>query len=140
MTAKAKKQQEAVLPAADEAEKQEAMQPEIIETEPETPEAGQDPAQEEPGKVQVLVAQTHILHLSHQYKPGDILPANYPDMVEAWIEAGTAAWVDEEELKPKPKASLAAAISGLVGRAVSSESDGEADLVGRVPQTEARKK
>lgn len=138
MTAKAKKQQEAVLPAADEVENQEAMQPEIIETEPETPEADQEPAQEEPGKVQVLVAQTHILHLSHQYKPGDILPANYPDMVEAWIEAGTAAWVDEEKLKPK--ASLAAAISGLVGRAVSSESDGEADLVGRVPQTEARKK
>ena len=140
MTAKAKKQQEAILPAADEAEKQEAMQPEIIETEPEAPETDQEPAQKEPGKVQVLVAQTYILHLSHQYKPGDILPANYPDMVEAWIEAGTAAWVDEEALKPKPKASLAAAISGLVGRAVSSESDGEADLVGRVPQTEARKK
>ena len=44
--------------------------------------------------VSVLIAQTYILYNSKHYKPGDVLPANDPDMLLAWIDAGTAAWVD----------------------------------------------
>ena|GEM_PF-4296837 len=43
-----------------------------------------------------------ILYLSHQYAPGDELPANDPDMTKAWITAGTAEWTNPaEEDSPK---------------------------------------
>ena len=46
----------------------------------------------------VLVAQTYILYLAHHYAPGETIPANDPDMVEAWLEAGSAEWVPLSEL------------------------------------------
>lgn len=45
-----------------------------------------------------LIAIIHVLYESHQYKPGDELPTNNPDMIESWIEAGSAAWLNEEEI------------------------------------------
>lgn len=44
----------------------------------------------------VLMAVYPILYLSKQYRVGDILPAGDPEMVDAWLEAGTAAWMNKE--------------------------------------------
>ena len=44
-----------------------------------------------------FVALRSILYLSRQYAAGDTLPTNNPDMVSAWIEAGSAAWVDAKK-------------------------------------------
>lgn len=40
----------------------------------------------------ILTATYPILYLSHQYRIGDVLPANDPEMVKAWLAAKTAAW------------------------------------------------
>lgn len=150
MAVKTKKQQEEQAPAADE-KREETLTQELQEVEGDAS-SNQEPVSEnqEPVSEQVdepeadssklLIAQSYILHLSHQYKPGDILPANYPDMVDAWIDAGTAAWVDAESIHTDEKAVPVSAISCVAGMAVSSESEDGIDLVGRVPLTEARKK
>lgn len=77
----------------------------------------------------VLTAVYPILYLSHQYNVGDLLPANDPDMTEAWLAAGTAAWVAEKQpdVKAKPKT----AAPGLPGQADASGTGN--DLVGKVP-------
>ena len=67
---------------------------------------------------------------------------NDPDMVAAWIEAGTAEWTDGEEgeAEEAAKAVPKTAKPGRTGQASSgSETDGD-DLVGKVPQTKQRKK
>lgn len=83
-----------------------------------------------------LVAVYPILFLSHQYNVGDALPANYPDMVDAWLKAGTAVWKTEQASAAKAKP--ATAEPGLAGEAVSSES--AENLAGKVPATQKRKK
>lgn len=88
---------------------------------------------------QVLLAQTYILYNSHQYKPGDELPASDAGMLEAWLEAGTAAWVTVSE-ECVGKAVPASAIAGVCGEAVSSDSDDGENLVGRVPNNAVRKR
>ena len=88
----------------------------------------------------ILVAVYPILFHSKQYKVGDILPANYPDMVEAWLEAGTAAWIDDETENTKTKARPRTAEPGLSGVAVASEAEDGENLVGKVPKTTNRKK
>ena len=88
---------------------------------------------------QVCLAQTYILYNSTQYKPGDELPTNDPKMLEAWLEAKTAAWVDKAIAK-SAKAQSATAMTGLCGQAVCSDSDNGEDLVGRVPINNGRRK
>jgi hypothetical protein len=57
-------------------------------------------------------------------------------MVEAWIEAGSAAWIDDEETTKPPKAKRMTAQPGLTG----TSSDGKQDsLVGRIPDEPRRK-
>ena len=92
------------------------------------------------GKVEeplVLRAVSHILYQSRQYTPGQELPTNNLDMVKAWIDAGTAAWMGtaSDPVKARP----ATAVGGLAGEAVGPETGSEGDLVGRVPDTEQRK-
>ena len=87
----------------------------------------------------VCLAQAYILYNSTQYKPGDELPTNNPEMLEAWLEAGTAAWVDEDVVK-NVKAQSVTAMVGLYGQAVCSDSDNGEDLVGRVPINNGRRK
>lgn len=87
----------------------------------------------------VWLAQAYILYNSTQYKPGDELPTNNPEMLEAWLEAGTAAWVDEDVVK-NAKAQSVTAMVGLYGQAVCSDSDNGEDLVGRVPINNGRRK
>lgn len=96
-------------------------------------------ADQEPEELpKVLTAVYPILYLSHQYKVGDILPANDVGMVEAWLCAGTAVW-----MKPageKPKAKVKTAEPGLSGQAATSETEDGDDLVGKIPKTYGRKR
>lgn len=99
----------------------------------EQPETEEDAGGEETGR-QVLVAKAYILYNSRQYKPGEYLPANNPDMVAAWLGAGTAVW-NCEQISPV-KASPVAAVPGLAG-AVSGAVP-MSGLVGRVPEDISR--
>lgn len=96
-----------------------------------------------------LIAKYPILYLSKQYDIGDELIANNPEMVSAWIEAGTAEWVEEsepdaddtvdgksEDELPLATATPVVAEAGLAGDAIGSET--EENLVGKIPKTPAR--
>ena len=82
-----------------------------------------------------LIAVYPILYRSRQYWPGQRLPADDARMVQAWIDAGTAAWVDPDAQK-LPKAKPAAAEAGLAGESPNGETD--ENLVGKVPKTPVR--
>ena len=83
----------------------------------------------------MLKALRPVLYLAHQYSVGESLPVNDPEMVDIWIEAGTAVWEEDAEAAA-PKAIPASALDGMPGES----SDGDADaLIGRVPVTEERK-
>lgn len=83
-----------------------------------------------------LVAIYPILYRSHQYQVGEMLPADDQSMVQAWIEAKTAMWQNEETQNGKAKPVTAE--SGLAGQSPNGET---ADSVaGRVPKTPARSK
>lgn len=90
--------------------------------------------------MQRLTAQTYILFESKTYKPGEELPVKNPAMVEAWLEAGTAVFIDDEQTKTPVKARPRTAEPGLPGVAVHSESENGENLVGKVPKTNSRKK
>lgn len=91
--------------------------------------------------MQVLTAQQDILFESKIYAPGDELPTKDAAMVEAWIEAGTAVWIDNEKSEtPKAKARPRTAEPGQPGAAAASESEDGDNLVGKVPKTTSRKK
>ena len=84
----------------------------------------------------LLAAVCPILYLSHQYKVGDALPANDPAMTQAWLEAGTAAWIRPAGVSPK--AGLRTAEPGLFGKAAGPDNGG--CLVGKIPKTSAGKR
>ena len=111
----------------------EAVPETVEEAVPETPEVTEEKVKEP----LVLRAVSHILYNSRQYVPGQELPANNLDMVKAWIDAGTAAWMrsSQDSVKARP----VTAVGGLAGEAVGPETGSEGDLVGRVPDTEQRK-
>ena len=114
--------------------------PEIVEGTVPVPEIIEGTVPVTEGKVEeplVLRAVSHILYQSRQYTPGQELPTNNLDMVKAWIDAGTAAWMGtaSDPVKARP----ATAVGGLAGEAVGPETGSEGDLVGRVPDTEQRK-
>lgn len=82
-----------------------------------------------------LIALYPVLYLSKQYSVGDELPANNESMVSAWLEAGTAQWI--ENSLTGINAAPATAQAGIAGDAIGPETDGD-DLVGKVPKTPAR--
>ena len=89
--------------------------------------------------MQVLTAKKSILFESKVYDPGSKLPTHNAAMVDAWLAAGTAVWIDDEATN-KAKARPRTAEPGLPGVAAASESQDGDDVVGKVPKTEARKK
>lgn len=101
---------------------------------------GEQDTEDETGKdvPKILTAVYPILYLSHQYRVGDELPTNTPDMVQAWLDAGTAVW--KTAVKENPKAKPRTAEPGLPGQASPSESADGDNLVGKVPKTNARKR
>lgn len=50
-----------------------------------------------------LTAKRPILYRSKQYKVGEQLPADNQAMVEAWLEADSAQWIDETNDAPEEK-------------------------------------
>lgn len=94
------------------------------------------------GESRKLIARIPILYLAKQYKDGEELPVNDTVMVNAWIEAGSAFWKEDDSAEqPKPKAKAVTATPGVAGLAAGAEKDEEdGDLVGRVPTTSKRKK
>jgi hypothetical protein len=111
---------------------------EVVEEQEEVTEEQEEPTEdvEVPKK---LVATYPILYQSRQYKVGEILPANNHEMVEAWLEAGTAKWI-ADETNNKAKAQPRTAEPGQPGEAVASESEDGDNLVGKVPKTNSRRK
>lgn len=85
-----------------------------------------------------LVAKRPVLCLAHQYGAGDTLPDNDPERNAAWLEAGSAEWIEDstdEIPAPGAKAAPAAAEPGMEGR-----TDGGTELQGKVPKTPERRK
>lgn len=79
-----------------------------------------------------LRASRPVLIGCTQYGAGDQLPVTNEALVGAWLEAGSAVWVDEDEERAAaetPKAKTIA-LAGLPGKS----SDGDPDaMVGKVP-------
>ena len=89
--------------------------------------------------MQKLIAKTPILFESKIYEVGEELPTKNPQLVEAWLNAGTAVWIENNVSEEKPvKVRRATAEPGLTGQALISESETGEDLVGKVPKTTAR--
>lgn len=83
-----------------------------------------------------LIAISHILYKSKQYRPGDVLPFN-TEMQELWMNNESAVLIDDSEnIKKVTKARSVTAMAGLSGIAVNSEV--EENLIGRVPITQRR--
>lgn len=101
-------------------------------------EGAADEEKKENEEAKVLVALVYILYNSKQYAPGDELPANDAGMVEAWLEAKTAAWINESAVRAKARP--VTALPGATGDAIHSESEDGENLVGRVPRTSNRRK
>ena len=110
-----------------------------------------------------LIACVPILHHTKIFQPGEKLPANYPELVEAWIEAGSAKWSKEaeteeppketgeppkdpeeppkteEEPTEEPKAEVKAKpVTDQVGQTGTAIPSSGEDLAGRVPSTSGR--
>ena len=47
--------------------------------------------------MKVLTAKRAVLYQGRMYEPGDTLPAGDSRMVEAWLQAESAAWTGEAE-------------------------------------------
>lgn len=90
--------------------------------------------------MQKLIAQQHILFESKIYAPEDEMPTHNQEMVNAWLDAKTAVYVNYEEMKISAEACSRTAVPGLAGDAPISESEDGDNVVGRVPNTKARKK
>lgn len=85
-----------------------------------------------------LIARLPVLYRSIQYRAGDTLPADNADMVQAWLDAGSAFWhEDDPEEKKLPKAKPVTAMPGRSG--ISSDGDPDA-LAGKVPNRPERER
>ena len=87
----------------------------------------------------ILKATRPVLLRNTQYRTGDTLPADNELMVEAWLEAGSAVWTDEDETAPE-EAAKAVPVTAPPGQpGLSSDGDPDA-LIGRVPDKPPRKR
>ena len=86
-----------------------------------------------------FVAKCPILCLAHLYEPGEELPTANAEMMLAWLEAGSAEWVEEDKHTDpsSPKAISLTAEPGMPGLALPSCGQGE-DLAGKVPSRRRR--
>lgn len=86
-----------------------------------------------------LIATTPILYFAHQYQIGDELPLRDQVMVNAWLNAGTAKWLDDNQEQEvpteRPKARMVTARPGQIG---ISTTGNEEDLTGRIPDSPER--
>lgn len=85
-----------------------------------------------------LIATYPILYQSTQYEVGQSLPTNNPDMVQAWVNAGTAVWQKDGETRKPAKARPVTAEPGLAGQSPNGET--AENIVGKAPKTPTRNK
>lgn len=78
-----------------------------------------------------LIAQKDILHKNKYYQPGEKLPYD-DEYVDAWINAGSAKWLDELPIDTLPKAKRVCAQPGVEVNSINSEF--EINLEGRIPK------
>lgn len=104
----------------------------------ETGESGEEEEQDPEEPEKTLTAVYPILYLAHQYGVGDVLPANDLGMVEAWIAAGTAAWLPPRVAAVKARPLTAE--PGLPGHVPLSGAGSNENLVGKVPRIKEREK
>lgn len=87
----------------------------------------------------ILRAASAFYFRGTKYRPGDELPTDSPEYVDAWLRAGTAAYSEppaaEEAPRMVKKARAATARAGQIGIATPAAGD---DLVGVVPDPEKR--
>ena len=77
-----------------------------------------------------LVAVYPILYGARQYEVVEEL--TYSEMKQTWLDAGTAALVEDEPEAPAPRAQMLTAQPGQIG---ISNSGNEDDLAGRIPKS-----
>lgn len=90
-----------------------------------------------------LIANQSIWYKGKLYVRSQELPTDSPEYVDAWLECGSAQWSDDEDAFHSTinRAQMVTAEPGLPGTAVGSDADSaDQDLVGKVPETKARKK
>lgn len=85
-----------------------------------------------------LIAKYPILYQSTQYQVGQSLPTNNQEMVQAWVDAGTAVWQEDGETQKPAKARPATAEPGLAGQSPNGET--AENVAGKVPKTPTRNK
>lgn len=85
-----------------------------------------------------LIAKCPILHKCKQYGTGDKLPTSDPVMLQAWLNAGSAEW-QEEEPAPKKKAAKAVPVTAEPGMPGISQTGDPDDLIGKIPKTGRKK-
>ena len=78
-----------------------------------------------------LIAQRDILHKNKYYQPGEKLPYD-DEYVDAWINAGSAKWLDELPVDTFPKAKRVCAHPGVEVIAINGKS--QINLEGRIPK------
>lgn len=84
-----------------------------------------------------LIAKSPILWKAKQYRIGDELPASDPEMVDAWISAGSAVWVDPDK-EPEPAKKVTKAKQAVADPGIEGRTDSGPELQGKVPKTPAR--
>lgn len=89
-----------------------------------------------------LIAKQPIWFKGKLYVRGQELPTISQEYVDAWLECKSAEWSDNNlsSNEVKIKAQKVTAEPGLPGTAVGSDADTDENLVGKVPETKARKK
>ena len=86
-----------------------------------------------------LKATRPVLLCNTQYEAGDTLPADNDRLVEAWLEAGSAVWKDEEQAAPEEPAKAVPVTAPPGQPGLSSDGDPDA-LIGRIPDNPPRKR
>ncbi len=85
-----------------------------------------------------LIALRPVLYLTHQYSAGDSLPVNNPDMVNAWLKAGSAKW-KEKKRASLPKSQKAVLVTAQPGQEGITSDGINGSLAGMIPETPERK-
>lgn len=87
-----------------------------------------------------LKASRPVLIGCTQYGVGDQLPVTNEALVCAWLEAGSAVWVDDEDktAEPAPKA-VPVALAGLPGKSSNGDPDAKVGKISARKPTATKK-
>ena len=82
--------------------------------------------------MKALTAKRAVLYQGRMYEPGDTLPAGDSRMVEAWLQAGSAAWTGEAEepATEAPEGTKDATEAPEGNQGTTEDQEGTLDVVG----------